>query len=123
MAEQVEFLKTVRERFSGVQARLGTLNDDARKVFEGLVEKGRESQKDLSERLQKVAVPAYKTRIGAISRKVKAAQGRAVTYVDSTSRDRAAAVAENLRKVASRLDQLARPLVPGASSSTSSAHH
>jgi len=118
MTEQVDFVKTVRNRFAGVQARLGTLNDDARKVFDGLVEKGRESQKDLSVRLQKVAVPEYKARLEEITRKVKAAQGRAATYVDSTSRDRAAAVAENLRKVASRLDELARPLVPGGSPST-----
>jgi TRAP-type C4-dicarboxylate transport system substrate-binding protein len=110
MAEQVEFLKNVREQFTGVQtrasARLETLNDDARKVFDGLVEKGRESQRDLAERLENAAIDGYKARVAELTRKVRAAQGRAATYVDVTSRDRAAAVAQNLRKVASRLDQL-----------------
>jgi hypothetical protein len=109
MSEQADFLKNVRSRLNEVQsrasARIDTLNEDARKAFEDLVEKGRESQKDISERFQKVD---YRTRVEKLTRKVKEAQGRAVSYVDATSREQAAAVAENLRRFASRLDQIAR---------------
>jgi hypothetical protein len=98
MSEQAEFLKNVRERLNGVQTRLETLNHDAKKVFDDLAEKGRESQKDLATRLQKAD----------LGRKVREARGRAVSYVDTASRERAASVAENLRRVASRLDQVAR---------------
>jgi hypothetical protein len=105
MSEQREFLKGVRERLNGVQtrasSRLETLNHDAKKVFDDLAEKGRESQKDLTSRLQKI-LPED------LGKKVREVRGRAVSYVDSASRERAAAVAENLRRVASRLDHVAR---------------
>ena len=105
MSEQVEFLKNVRERFVVVQnkatERLGTLNQDAKKALEGLVEKGRTIQKT-----------DYKAKVGEITKKVKDAQGRAVTFVDTTSRERVAAVAENLRKAAARLEQLSHRPAP-----------
>src|SRR4051812_27424400 len=59
MTQQTEFLKNVRETFTKAQTnaaqRLGALEGDARKVIGGLVEKGRASQKDLSEKLSKLA--------------------------------------------------------------------
>lgn len=124
MPEQTEFLKNVRERFTGVQSkateRWGALNQDARKVFDGLVEKGRVSQRDLSERLQKAG---YVGKVEELTRRVKEAQGRAASFVDTTSRDSAAAVAENLRKVASRLDQLAQKPMQVAPASPSTEVH
>lgn len=107
MSEQVEFLKNVRERFVVVQnkatERIGTLNQDAKKALEGLVEKGRTTQHNITDLIQKAD---YKAKVGELTKKVKDAQGRAVTFVDNTSRERVAAVAENLRKAAARLEQL-----------------
>lgn len=99
MSQQAEFVKSVRDHFAGLQTRFGSLNTDARKAFE------------------RVRDGEYKTRVEGLSRKVKEAQGRAASYVDSTSRGQAAVVvAENLRKVASRIDQLASKVAPPSSS-------
>jgi len=104
MPVQTEFAKSVRERLNTAQhrasERLEGANADARKHIDKLVEKGRESQRDLSGKLRKGA--------DDWTRRVKQARGKAATYVDSTSRDSAAAVAENLRRVASRLDRIAK---------------
>jgi predicted transcriptional regulator len=106
MSEQPEFLKTVRTTVEGMQSkateRLEAWNRDARRTFDGLVEKGRSSQRDLAGRLQKAA---EKVQANELSRKVKEAQERAVILVNTTSRDRAHDVAENLRRVATRIDE------------------
>lgn len=107
MSEQPEFIRTVRATVEDVQSkasqRWDAWNKDARKTFEGLIEKGRVSQKDLAGRLQKAA---EKTHVTDLPRKVKEAQERAVALVNTTSRDQAKVVAEHLRKVATRIDQL-----------------
>jgi hypothetical protein len=60
-----------------------------------------------------------RTKVEELSRKVKEAQGRAATYVETTSRGQAVVVAESLRKVASRLEQFGK----AASASSSPAVH
>lgn len=130
MSEQVEFFKSVREGFSAVQAkatqRIEALEGDAKKALNELVEKGRLSQKDLIERLgriakvqdkvkpaaeeawRKVSSAEYKQTLEELTRKVKETREKARTFVDSTSREQAAALAGELRRFAERLDKLAK---------------
>ncbi len=132
MAEQVEFFKSVREGFSAVQAkathRFEALEGDARKALNELVEKGRVSQKDLRDRLGRLAkspvvqekvMPAaeealrkvthaeYRQTIDELAKKVRETREKARTFVDSTSREQAIALAGELRKFADRLEKLA----------------
>lgn len=56
---QAELLGSVRKGIEAAQAvattRLETLEGDARKVLSGLVEKGRDSQRNLTQRIQRIA--------------------------------------------------------------------
>jgi polyhydroxyalkanoate synthesis regulator phasin len=112
MTEQAEFLKSVKDSFSSAQAkataRIETLSGDARKLFDDLVERGRVSQKDLSEKFQKLTGAETRGRIEELSRRVRELQTKAVEFVDSASRDQAGALAAELRKLADRLETLAR---------------
>ncbi len=98
MTERTEFLKTVKERFAKVQGkaseRIASFNDDARKAFNGLVEKGRASQQDWLKR----------TRVDLISRRVRESRVKAQTYVNTTARSQVAFVAGGLRKFAARIE-------------------
>jgi hypothetical protein len=126
MAEQTEFFKTVREGITSAQAkatqRFEALEGDARKALDGLVEKGKASQKDIVERLgklaqaeviqqkvkpaaeeafKKVASAEYKQTLDELAKKAR-------TFVDTTSREQAGVIAGELRKFADRLEKLAQ---------------
>lgn len=107
MNQQTEFFRTVRETVTAAQAkataRIDAIEGDARKALTGLVEKGKESQKDLTALLDK-KMPEYRARVEEIGKRVKDAQTRAVGFVDETSRGQAAAIAGELRRIADRLD-------------------
>lgn len=92
MLQQSEFVKNVRASVQSAQARatekLGALEGEARKVIDGLVERGRGS------------LPQAKARVDEL-------QKRALIFVDSTSREQASVVAGGLRKWAERLEKVA----------------
>ncbi len=112
MTEQAEFLKSVKDSFSSAQAkasaRIETLSGDARKLFDDLVERGRVSQKDISERFQHLTGAETGGRIEELSKRVRELQTKAVEFVDSASRDQAGVLAAELRKLADRLETLAK---------------
>lgn len=110
--QQAEFLKSFKDSFSSAQqkatARFETLSGDARKLFDDLVERGRTSQKDLTERLQKLTGAEYASRLEELSRRVKELQTKAVEFVDAASREQASTLATELRRLADRLEALAK---------------
>lgn len=110
--QQAEFIKNVKDSFSSAQqkatARFEELSGDARKLFDDLVERGRTSQKDLTERLQKLTGAEYASRVEEISKRVRELQTKAVEFVDSASREQAATLAAELRRLADRLESLAK---------------
>lgn len=134
MLAQSEFIKNVREGVVSVQekatARLESLNGDARRRLEGLVERGRESQRDLADRLQKLAQspviqervrPAaegalrrvagedYKARVEKIgdevTRRVKTLQEQASRFAGEAAKERVNVLAGGLRRIAGRLSK------------------
>lgn len=92
MMQQPEFFKNVRESVVAAQSRatekFGSIEGEARKVIDGLVERGRES------------LPQAKA-------KVEGLQKRALGFVDTASREQAVVVADGLRKWATRLEKMA----------------
>jgi len=108
MALQAEFLKSVRDNLNTVQAkataRIESLNGSARKMISDVVEKGKHSQKDLSERLSKIAPSDL------IQQKVKPAAEQAMkraTEVGNKAKSyvNAAAASNSVKKVTERLNQ------------------
>lgn len=91
MMQQTEFFKTVRDSVVAAQSRatekFGAIEGEARKVIDGLVERGRES------------LPQAKA-------KVEGFQKRAFDFVDTTSREQVVVVAGGLRKWADRLERI-----------------
>jgi uncharacterized membrane protein YheB (UPF0754 family) len=115
MSVQAEFLKNVRDNISTVQAkasaRIESLNGSARKIISEVVEKGKTSQKDISERLSKIASPeVIQQKVKPVAeeaiKRVTEASTKAKTYVDTTSREQAAAFAGGLHKMADRIGQI-----------------
>lgn len=92
MLQQSEFIKNVRATVQSAQARatekLGAIEGEARKVIDGLVERGKES------------LPQARAQLDEL-------QKRAVVFVDTTSREQAGVVAGGLRKWAERLEKVA----------------
>lgn len=99
MMQQTEFFKNVRESVVAAQARatekIGSIEGEARRVIDGLVERGRES------------LPQAKA-------KVEGLQKRALGFVDTASREQAVVVADGLRKWAERLEKMAVKDSPAA---------
>lgn len=91
MMQQPEFFKNVRESVVAAQSlaseKFGALEGEARKVIDGLVERGRES------------LPQAKA-------KVEDLQKRAIDFVDTTSREQVVVVAGGLRKWADKLERI-----------------
>lgn len=91
MMQQTEFFKNVRDSVVAVQSRatekFGAIEGEARKVIDGLVERGRES------------LPQAKA-------KVEGLQKRAIGFVDTASREQVVVVADGLRKWADRLEKI-----------------
>lgn len=112
MTDQAEFLRTVKESLSSAQAkasaRFETISGDARRLFDDLVERGRVSQKDLSERFQKLTDSEARGRVEELSKRVRELQTKAMEFVDAASREQAAALAAELRKLVDRLETLAK---------------
>lgn len=98
MTQQVEFLKNV---FTKAQT-------NATERLGALVEKGKASQKDLSERIAKLDLAKVSPKVEEIQKRVKTAGESAYSYVDSTGRTQAANVAAELRKLADRLEKVAQ---------------
>lgn len=109
MSEQTDFLKTVREGLSAVQTvatrRLEALEGDARKVLGDFVEKGRDSQKELIERLSRLT--ANGSSLEGVVQSLKDAGGKAVAFVDTAGREQAVTLAGELRRIAELLEKVA----------------
>jgi len=134
--EQAEFLKTVRKSLTDAQARaaarIETLEGDAKKALGDLVERGRHSQKDIADRLQKIAQsgiiqqkvrPAaeeafkkvggldYRARMDKMGQelggRVRELQHRAAEYVGASSRQQVLSLAGELRKLGEKMEKLA----------------
>jgi DNA-binding Lrp family transcriptional regulator len=109
MSEQTDFLKTVREGLTSVQTvaarRLEALEGDARKALGELVEKGRDSQKELAERLGRLT--ASGSALEGVVQSLRGAGGRAVAFVDATGREQAVSLAGELRRIADLLEKVA----------------
>ncbi|MFM2152203.1 MAG: hypothetical protein RL199_638 [Pseudomonadota bacterium] len=122
MADQTDFLKTVREGLNTVQTvavrRLEALEGDARKALGDLVEKGRDSQKELLERLGKLT--ANGSPLEGVVQSLRGAGGKAVAFVDSTGREQAVSLAGELRRIADLLEKVAvkKAETPAAAAST-----
>jgi hypothetical protein len=109
MSEQTDFLKTVREGLSAVQTvatrRFEALEGDARKVLGDFVEKGRDSQKELIERLSRLT--ANGSSLEGVVQSLKDAGGKAVAFVDTAGREQAVTLAGELRRIAELLEKVA----------------
>lgn len=117
MLEQIpqkELFKNVRAGLEAAQqkatARLETLNGDARRALEGLITRGRESQRELSEKLQQVARPEQiEEKLRPVADRVTAARTRVIDLASTKARGQAAVLASELRRWATRLDGLTQP--------------
>jgi hypothetical protein len=109
MSDQTDFLKTVRVGLSTVQTvatrRLEALDGNARKALGDLVEKGRDSQKELLERLGRLT--ANGSTLEGVVHTLKGAGGKAVAFVDATGREQAVTLAGELRRIADLLEKVA----------------
>jgi hypothetical protein len=101
MSQQAEFLKNVRETFVKAQT-------NATQRLGALVEKGKASQKDISDRLSKIDLAKVAPTVEELQKRVLQARESALTYVDATGRTQAGNVAAELRKLADRLEKLAQ---------------
>lgn len=136
--EQAEFMSSVRRGFTAAQAvataRLESLNGDARRVFDDLVERGKTSQRDITERLQRIAraeavqekmrpveeafrkvqVAEYRARLESLTReltrRLSELQQSARGLVETASREQLHTAALELRRVADLLETLSRRL-------------
>lgn len=143
MAEQTEFFKTVREGLTSAQAkatqRFEALEGDARKALTGLVEKGKVSQRDVVERLnrlassgvinekvkpaaeealRRVSATEYKQALEELGKKVRETREKAVAFVDTTGREQAGALAVELHRFADRLEKLAKKVAADSAPAT-----
>lgn len=130
---QTEMLKGVRETLAAAQSKaaatFASLDGDARKLFEQLVERGRSQQQEIGERLVKLADgnavfrqvkpgvedafrhlthAEYRALAEQLSKTVRELQGRAIGAFDAASREQAKGLSVELRKLADRLEALAR---------------
>lgn len=131
---QTELIDTVRKTFEAAQAvaatRLEGLEGDARKVVSELVEKGRHSQRNIAERLQRLAesqllrqrvrpvedalkkLPITDLRstvekaVDDLSKRVSELQNNTREFVEGASREQLLVVIRELRRVADLLSGL-----------------
>ncbi len=121
-----EFLK---EPLEAVQVRLVEFEEEAQRVFKELMQKGKESRKDLAELLQNLSKQDWKMRDrvvtlreqgmeranelkGRVERfraeameKLEEVQAKAVEFLGAASREQVAALSKDLERLARRLDR------------------